>query len=154
MTNRQTKRKYLYFAVGLLIVALLYYILSPKATKTPIIAEQTISTGSNAFSNQTATRIWADTFKALVYRAYPSFTNCKKVNNILQVNLAGANALTPDFFNGNEALLKYKINDFGFAIQYDSPNKILKADFLIEQESINVPNDVLLRLIGKTYNGK
>jgi isocitrate dehydrogenase kinase/phosphatase len=92
-----------------------------------------------------------DTFSKLVLSAYPSFATVTKRNNVLHVSIKGAGALTQDFYNGNDNLLKYSLDDFGFDIKYLKESKSIEADFKLLQNGVTVPNDVLLRLAAKTY---
>lgn len=92
-----------------------------------------------------------DTFVALVNQAYGSFVTQKTENGILEFQLRNANELTKDFFNGNDALLKFKLGDHGFELNYNPEDQSLVARFKInERNGVNVPNDVLIKLMDKT----
>ncbi len=91
-----------------------------------------------------------DTFVMLLHQAYGSLVTEKRVQNKLEVTMS-ANELTKDFFNGNDALLKFGLSDFGFDIKYNPQDKSLKAIFNIQSgDGVNVPNDVLIKLMDKT----
>lgn len=91
-----------------------------------------------------------DTFVMLLHQAYGTLVTDKKENNKLEIEIK-ANELTKDFFNGNDAILKFGLNDFGFDIKYNPQDKSLKAAFNIQNgNGVNVPNDVLIKLMDKT----
>jgi hypothetical protein len=91
-----------------------------------------------------------DTFIALVHNAYGDLVTYKIEGKKLEMDMK-ANELTKDFFNGNDALLKFGLSDFGFDIKYNPEEKLMKAQFkIIEQNGVHVPNDVLIKLMDKT----
>jgi len=92
-----------------------------------------------------------DTFVALVQAAYGQLATTGITGNTLVVDMPDANELAKDFFNGNDALLRFGMSDHGFEIRYNPEQKSLKASFRIsEQGGVNVPNDVLIKLMDKT----
>jgi hypothetical protein len=109
-------------------------------------------TASNAtFNNSYCNAVFTDTFIHLIQNAYPSFATTTINNSILKVQINGANALAQDFYNGNDNLLQYTLQDFGFDIKYLANTKSIVAQFTISNNGVQVPNDVLLRLAQKNY---
>lgn len=92
-----------------------------------------------------------DTFVALVSKAYGNLAEYNTADGILEINMKNANELTKDFFNGNDALLPFKLGDHGFEFHYNPEDRSLKALFKIDQQNgVHVPNDVLIKLMDKT----
>lgn len=91
----------------------------------------------------------ADTFASLVSRAYgPAVPGTE--GGVVTVDLSQAQGAR-DFFNGNDALLPFRLGDHGFELRYDAGTGGLKARFRIdEQGGIKVPDDVLIKLMEKT----
>jgi len=96
--------------------------------------------------------VLVDTFQYLVTKAYAPNVATQISNNQLIVNINNANQLTKDFFNGNDALLKYDLEDFGFAIKYSKDNNNIQSIFAIKNGAVPVPNDVMIKLVDKIYN--
>lgn len=92
-----------------------------------------------------------DTFVALVQQAYGSLVTSNISEGLLVLDMPHGNELTRDFFNGNDALLRFGLNDHGFALQYNPEQRSLKASFRISKaNSVPVPNDVLIKIMDKT----
>lgn len=98
--------------------------------------------------------VWmnVDTFINLVTKAYHPNTETTLANNLLIVNIKNANTIAQDFYNGNEALLKLKINEHNFEINYDQHNKVVSGRFKIKDNLVAVPNDVLIKVVDKNIN--
>lgn len=93
-----------------------------------------------------------DTFVRLVEKVYQPNVQTQIVDSQLIVTLSGANEITKDFYNGNAALLKYSLNQHGFAITYDQNNNNIQAKFKIKNNAVPVPNDVLIKIADKHTN--
>lgn len=98
------------------------------------------------------TWIKVDTFIALVTKAYHPNAQTTLANNLLIVNIKNANTMAQDFYNGNEALLQFKINQHNFEINYDQHNKVVSGRFKIKDSLAAVPNDVLIKVVDKNIN--
>lgn len=98
--------------------------------------------------------VWmkVDTFISLVTKAYHPNAETTLANNLLIVNIKNANTLAQDFYNGNEALLQFKINEHNFEISYDQHNKVVAGRFKIKDSLVAVPNDVLIKVVDKNIN--
>jgi hypothetical protein len=96
--------------------------------------------------------IYVDTFVELLQKAYGQQVNTVMHTNELKVNIEGAGIVTKDFYNGNDALLDINYDDFGFKFDYNKNTNALQALFRIKDGAIPVPNDVMIKIIDKTYN--
>ncbi|PSK94032.1 hypothetical protein [Taibaiella chishuiensis] len=91
-----------------------------------------------------------DTFVALVRSNYAGVTIQPREDKVLDLSVKIDKNAPGSFFNNNDALLQYKLNDYGFDIKYNPGEEVVRALFRIdEQQGVPVPNDVLLRLTGK-----
>ncbi|RYD98422.1 MAG: hypothetical protein EOP54_07660 [Sphingobacteriales bacterium] len=104
------------------------------------------------FGKENITWIKTDTFINLVEKAYHPNVETNTASNLLVVFIKNANTVAQDFYNGNEALLKYRINDHNFEIDYDKHNNNVVGRFKIKDNLVAVPNDVLIKVIDKTIN--
>lgn len=142
-------RKWQMIFTGLaLVIAIAAYLIfaGSRHASTGQVAEPPASFGSNNYNIMKT-----DTFTALISRVYGSQAGYSIHEGILEIDIKNTPLETRDFFNGNEALLPFRMNDHGFELHYNSGDKSLKALFKInEQKGVNVPNDVLLKLIEKT----
>lgn len=116
-----------------------------RNTATEQTVEQSSSFGSNHFNSMKT-----DTFAVLVSKAYDGPATVKQANGMLEVEIKGEGPAR-EFYNGNEALLKFRLNDHGFELKYLPETQSLKASFRIdEKDGVNVPNDILIKLMDKT----
>lgn len=111
-----------------------------------------ILTKDAGFGKENITWIKTDTFINLVEKAYHPNAETNIASNLLVVFIKNANTVAQDFYNGNEALLKYRINDHNFEIDYDKHNNNVVGRFKIKDKLVAVPNDVLIKVIDKTIN--
>lgn len=111
-----------------------------------------ILTKDAAFGRENITWIKVDTFINLVQKAYHPNVEANTASNLLVVFIKNANTVAQDFYNGNESLLKYRINDHDFEIDYDKHNNNVVGRFKIKDRLVAVPNDVLIKVIDKTIN--
>jgi hypothetical protein len=146
MQNTTRKWQVMFFGIAVLIALALYLICLPGRsgeTQQPVAPPA-------PFGASNYNLMKTDTFVMLLHQAYGGLIADKREGNKLMVEMK-ANELTKDFFNGNDAILKFGLNDFGFDIKYNPQDKSLKAIFEIqEQNGVNVPNDVLIKLMDKT----
>ena len=105
-----------------------------------------------SFGEENINWMKADTFQQLVTKAYYPNAEVSRVSNLMIVRIEGANTGAQDFYNGNEALLKMKVTENQFEIDYDRHNFALVARFKMRDSLVAVPNDVLIKLIDKTIN--
>jgi hypothetical protein len=142
-----TKRwQLIFFSVAVVIAGAMYFLftISRNAATAQVVTPPTPFGASNF------NLIKTDTFIALVHNAYGDLVTYKIEDKKLQMEMK-ANELTKDFFNGNDALLKFGLSDFGFDIKYNPEEKSMKAQFeIMEQNGVHVPNDVLIKLMDKT----
>lgn len=102
------------------------------------------------FSTNNFNVVKVDTFVALVRNTYPGATVQTREDKVLDITVKIDNAAPGVFFNNNDALLQYKLGDYGFDIKYNPGEQIVRAQFKIdEKQGVPVPNDVLLRLANK-----
>ena len=147
MQKSTQKWQFIFFAAAVLVAATLY-IMFIKNTNEAVV--QKIQPAPE-FGVNNYNIIKTDTFVALIQGAYGNFATHKIEGNTLEVTIKNANELTKDFFNGNDALLQYKMGDYGFAIKYNPEEPSVVATFKInEQRGVPVPNDVLIKLMDKT----
>lgn len=111
-----------------------------------------ILTKDAAFGRENITWIKTDTFINLVEKAYHPNVTTNIASNLLVVFIKNANTVAQDFYNGNESLLKYRINDHDFEIDYDRHNNNVVGRFKTKNNLVAVPNDVLIKVIDKTIN--
>lgn len=131
-----------------IIIAGALYVLFTKNSKEAVVQKVQ---PAPAFGPNNYNTMKLDTFVALVHSAYGDFAQHKTENGMLEISIRNANELTKDFFNGNDALLQFKLGDHGFAIRYNPEEPSVTASFKIsEQKGVNVPNDVLIKLMDKT----
>lgn len=147
MQNSPRKWQLIFTALAILIAGAMYMIFAGSRNAA---VEQTVVPPA-PFGSNNYNVMKTDTFVALVNQAYGSFVTEKREHGILELNINNANELTKDFFNGNDALLKFKLGDHGFEFNYNPEEQSLKARFNIkERNGVNVPNDVLIKLMDKT----
>ncbi|MFT4062218.1 MAG: hypothetical protein QM642_07670 [Edaphocola sp.] len=134
-------------------VALLLAIATALVLNIPRRAvENTVVVPPAPFGRANYSTMRADTFTALLRKAYGNLISDGRKENLLEINMR-ANELTKDFFNGNDALLKQDLTDYGFKIDYNPEQKSLHATFAISNgNAVNVPNDVLIKLVDKIAN--
>jgi hypothetical protein len=141
----------LYFAIAILLAIGMYTIAKINKTEAPILATKT---DGKSFTSTNGNLMVVDSFVMLINKAYSGFVTITKNTSTLNVTIANANAMTKDFFNGNDELLKYTIADFGFAIKYLASPPSITAQFNIQNNAVFVPNDVLIKALDKTSNAK
>jgi hypothetical protein len=141
----------LFIIVALLLAGALYFLFKIKKTYNAEMVET--KTQAN-FEKTNVNIMKVDTFVMLVNKAYGANASVSKADGRLQVSMTNANQVTKDFFNGNDALLKCKMDENDFEIKYSESPKSMHAEFKIKDGGVNVPNDVLIKMIDKTYNGK
>lgn len=147
MQNSPRKWQLLFTALAIVIAGAMY--LAFAGSRNAAI-EQTVAPPA-PFGSNNYNVMKTDTFVALVNSAYGSFVEQKREQGMLELHLKNANELTKDFFNGNDALLKFRLSDHGFEMNYNPEDRSLIARFRIsEQNGVNVPNDVLIKLMDKT----
>lgn len=103
--------------------------------------------GSN-FDVRHVTAIRRDSFMALATRAYGSLLSTTTHGDTLIMTLSNANQLGKDFYNSNHPLLKMKLKDAGFEIKENEA--AVTGYFLNKNNSVQVPNDVLVKMMDKT----
>jgi hypothetical protein len=146
MQNTTKKWQLLFFGIAALIALAAYLFCLPGRSG---MVKQTVAPPA-PFGAGNYNLIKTDTFVALLHKAYGNLITDKKENNKLMIEMK-PDAMTKDFYNSNDALLKFGLNDFGFDIKYNPQDKSLKAVFNIQaQDGIAVPNDVLIKLMDKT----
>lgn len=138
----------IFIAIILVAASIMWSRLSINRTDQEIVT----NIANEAFNEQHYNFIITDTFINLLNKAYPGIVTTTKQNNELRVTLLGAGAVTKDFFNGNDNILKLDKSDFGFEIKYLQQENKIDATFVLNQNSVPVPNDVMIKLIDKTYN--
>lgn len=143
------------YKIFILLLAILMIVGSLLWTKFSINRkeEQVVTNVQNEqFNQQHFNYIYLDTFVQLLNQAYPGIIQTKIVQNKLFVILENAGAITKDFFNGNDKLLAVSEQDYGFMIDYKQQANKIEATFVIKDQAVPVPNDVLVKLIDKNYN--
>lgn len=146
MQQNTRKWQLIFFAIAVGIAGATYFLLTISRNAA---TEQAVAPPA-PFGAANYNQMKTDTFVALVHQAYGDLVTYKIEDRKLVMDMK-ANELTKDFFNGNDALLKFGLNDFGFDIKYNSETKSMQAQFKIsEQNGVNVPNDVLIKLMDKT----
>ncbi|RQO31554.1 hypothetical protein DBR32_06240 [Taibaiella sp. KBW10] len=124
-----------------------------KVSKRNAVADtEKITVKEAAFSKEHLNWVKTDTFIRLLNSAYHPNVKTAIADSQLVVSIEGANEITKDFYNGNEALLKYELNQFGFKISYDKNNNSVYAKFKIQNNAVPVPNDILIKIADKTTN--
>lgn len=136
----------IFFSVAVLIAAVMCSLFTMSRNA---VTEQVVVPPA-PFGTSNFNLIKTDTFVTLVHNAYGDLVTYKIEDGKLEMEMK-ANELTKDFFNGNDALLKFGLSDFGFDIKYNPEQKSMKAQFKITgQNGVNVPNEVLIKLMDKT----
>lgn len=146
--NNTRRWQILFTALGLIVTVILYGAFTVLDNKP--VEQKKVVKATEAFCEHHYNVMKMDTFVALLDHAYGDLINHKIDEGLLQVEMKHASELTKDFFNGNDALLKLELGDHGFKIEYNKEEQSLKALFRIDrQNGVNVPNDVLIKLIDK-----
>jgi len=148
--NRKiTTQQYLFTIIALVLAITMVFIFSGSKNAAPeqaIVSEP--SFGSNNFCVMKK-----DTFTALVGKAYGSLAIVTWDGQRLYIDLKNTGQSARDFFNGNDLLLKHHINDSGFEINYDREKQAVHAAFKVDaRNAVNVPDDILIKLMEKSYN--
>jgi hypothetical protein len=146
---KPSKISMILFATVLLIGAAAYAFVRVQPQKAKVIDAATIE---KSFTENHYNAMIVDTFTMLIAKAYPQLATSQQSGGVLSVQLQEASAMTKDFFNGNDELLSKKLNDNGFEIKYDAANKKVEAKFAITNNAVNVPNDVMIKIMDKIYN--
>jgi YbbR domain-containing protein len=147
----KNKINLIYFAIAVLLAIGVYVIARNNNTTAPIPVAKT---STKTFTKANGNLIVADTFVTLMNNAYKGFVMVTKTSSTIDVSITNANAITKDFFNGNDELLKYTLADFGFAIKYIASPASINAQFALQNNAVFVPNDVLIKAMDKTTNAK
>jgi len=149
INRKAAARQYLFTfaAVILAVIMVLAFSGDKNATR-----EQTIASEPE-FGTYNYNVMKKDTFVSLIAKAYGNAAVINYKEQVLYVDIKKTGDSISDFFNGNNELLHYRLSDFGFEIGYSREEQVVHAAFEISAGGgIHVPNDVLIRLIGKTYN--
>jgi hypothetical protein len=139
----------LFIAIAIVVAGIMYFIFTKQKT---ISNEKIDVKTSTNFEKTNANLVKVDTFEMLVHKAYGAMAIVSKADGNLQVNMTEANQITKDFFNGNDALLKCKMDENDFEIKYSESPKSMNARFKIKDGGVNVPNDVMIKMMDKIYN--
>ena len=146
MQNSTRKWQIIFFGIAVLIGIAAYLICLPNRSG---VTSQTV-TQAAPFGTSNYNLMKTDTFVALLHKAYGSSITDSIAANKLTIGIKG-NEQAKDFFNSNDAILKFGLSDFGFDIKYNQQDKSVKAIFNIQNgNGVNVPNDVLIKLMDKT----
>ncbi len=142
---------------GLLIVACLiglvfYFFFSVQKENSPEL--QTVKKEKADFDENCYTRLKKDTLISLLKAAHrkPAEITIKENGHTLEITLTASPDSAPAFYNGNDALLQYDLDDFGFKISKTNTGLLIR--FRSEEDAVNVPNDVLIKLIPKSATEK
>lgn len=93
------------------------------------------------------TSIKKDTLIHLLNVVYGKSILLKEKASTLEFSFVTSNQSAPAFYNGNQDLLNYKLDDHGFQITPTSSGLTVK--FTQNNGAINVPNDILLKLVSR-----
>ena len=146
--QHSARRLQITFFIIAMAISIVVYFLFTKNSKEPAAIE---AKAAPEFGINNYSIMKTDTFVALVQSAYSGFASNKVEDKRLEINIKNANEITKDFFNGNDALLKFKLSDYGFEIKYNPEEPSVVALFKItEGNGVHVPNDVLIKLMDKT----
>ncbi|MCC7030184.1 MAG: hypothetical protein IT257_07760 [Chitinophagaceae bacterium] len=146
MMNKHFAFKAVLFAVAgvaALLLCFLFRIKNDPAHDTT----KSIQPGNAGFDQQCYTAMKKDTFVQLLTIAYGSAINLQEHADELQIKYTGSDQSLPDFYNGNEILLKTDAVDAGFKITRSEG--ALDLAFKLNGEAVNVPNDILIKLLPK-----
>lgn len=146
MQHNTRRWQLLFFSAAVIVAVAMYFLFTiSRNTATEQYVAPPAPFGANNYNTMKT-----DTFLTLVRNAYGNLVTYQFEEKKLVMEMK-ANELTKDFFNGNDALLKFGLNDFGFDIKYNPERKSMKAQFIVsDQHGVNVPNDVLIKLMDKT----
>lgn len=129
------------FAICILVVLGAYFIFYPSGN-----SEEIEAIVQDEFSIDNYNLMQTDTFMHLIKKKYGESAVVKKNSGNVKVNITGANMKTQDFFNGNNRLLEFKMEEHGFEIKHAKNSNSLSAQFKREDDGVIVPNDVLINL--------
>jgi hypothetical protein len=145
MQNSTRKWQVMFFGIAVIIALVIYLICLPGRSG---VTSQNV-TQAAPFGTSNYNLMKTDTFVALLHRAYGNLIKDTMADNKLTVEMKGSE-MSRDFFNSNDALLKFSLTDFGFDIKYNQQDKSVKAVFSIQAgNGVNVPNDVIIKLMDK-----
>jgi hypothetical protein len=148
MKNNLPTILYFCFAIGIACACYFGFYQSKSIDTDTLISE----VKQTNFSKDDANVVIADTFMMLVNKAYNGLATVVKNGDAVLVSMTDANKVTKDFFNGNDALLKCNIKEHGFEIKYIAEKNKLDAQFSLMQNTVTVPNDVLIKIVDKLDN--
>ncbi|HTO14511.1 MAG TPA: hypothetical protein VLZ83_02020 [Edaphocola sp.] len=135
-----------------LIISFGAYFLVKKNQESLEAEKETFTVKSDEFGPEHSNLMKVDTFIKLVSKAYHPNVTTGFGNNLFTIEIKNANQTAKDFINGNEALLKSKIQNEHFEIAYDKFNNNITGLFKMKDSVITVPNDVLIQLVYKNFN--
>lgn len=149
MLNLKTTKIIIFSLATILVIAAVIY--SKFAIKRSEIkaSEQIINA---RFNDAHLNLIRIDTFENLLTNTYKEQIEIKRSGTLMEVSLKNYNNANKDFYNGNEALLQYTLNDHNFEIKIVDEFQNINGRFKLKDGGVFVPNDILIRLIEKNYN--
>jgi hypothetical protein len=143
---------YLLLCIGISVIVFLFFHASKEVSvpkKMPI--DKVMAKG---FTSSNYTIIRVDTFLNVIRIVYKDLAIIDSTSNSITLTINDINQQAYSFYNGNENLLKFKLNDFGFEISNDTRSKKLNIQFEIHDNGINVPNDVMIQLTKRYVEAK
>jgi hypothetical protein len=92
----------------------------------------------------------ADSFIALMNKAYGSLLSINKQGRQLQLVSNSANQVSADIFNGADQLLGNHEKE-GFTINFNNQTNQTTASFALDGNFASIPSDVLIAAMNKAY---
>ncbi len=138
----------LLITVGIIVAGMLWvkYTVNRKEIK------QVSNIANAEFNEEHFNYIIVDTFVNLLRNAYGESITSTIEKDKLKVQMTNAGAVTRDFYNGNDKILDLGLSDYGFKIKFDKNENKIDATFVIKNEAVPVPNDVMIKLLDKNFN--
>lgn len=146
MMNKQTIFNIAYLLIVVAAASIFCFSMNVKKETLPV-QKADIKKEKPDFDETCFTSIKKDTFIHLLQKAYDKSVDVNEKSGKIEISYTAPDQHAPDFYNGNDALLKYDLDDFGFKISKINTGLILTLKN--KDNALNIPNDILIRLMAK-----
>jgi hypothetical protein len=147
------KNRIVLLIFSVLILVSCYYLL--RFAVKPSNPNLLKAANNKAFNiSEHTTVLLKDSFVALAKNAYNNMAIINEKANKLNIEISGVGAIAKDFYAGNVALLNLKEAKDYFTINYNEEGNTTLAIFTINNNTVTVPNDVIVMMMNKVYNTK
>lgn len=142
--------KWVYIALAAIVMMVIIFFAKTKI-ETPKI-DMSLFSNDGKFSAIHYNRFKVDSFKTLAQKAYAGLISISEKGDLLEMTLDNTNQLASDYYNNNDALLQFNLKNNPFEIKLDEQTRTVTASYKIIDKAVTVPNDVIMKMMYKTYN--